>query len=183
MADNYSRDAYHLSIAGKRNYQPLRENNFELVIDFSNTLGMKGFAQEDSDNIKVGVISCNAPHFRLNEVGVRRFNSQVYYAGTPEFSSDTIRINDFYGKSGKSGVMRWLACAYDVDNDAINDADNYMATATLTELKPNGDIVRTWRLENCWIQSIQDDTFNAESNSKKTFSATMRYDRAYPIEI
>lgn len=208
--DNFT-SAYHLATAdGKNNrlYQPLRKNNFKLSIDFSQTKGMMGFFNQPSDTaggtgisiskyfgtsspsqdsvqkaIEVSVISCRAPHFSLGEIDVSKFNSRAYFAGRPEFTADDISIDDFYNTSGKSGIMAWMACTYDVENDVIFDAENYMATATLSELKPNGEIVRQWSLENCWIKSISNDDFDATSNDKKTFSATMRYDRARPIEV
>ena len=46
------------------------------------------------------------------------------------------------------------------------------------EYSPDQQLVRKWRLYGCWISSISEGDYDAESNDKKMISATIEYDKA-----
>jgi len=173
----------------KLSYQPVRTNNFRFLADFSNTellrvdtkdtLRDAGTAQEIID---FSVVKFNPPHFTQDEIAVKRGNSTVYYASVPTFDADDLVINDFAGADGKSILLAWQALSYDVVNDIVPTSEKYKINATVVEYLPDGTYLRHWVLYGCWVKGISEDGWDNESASKKTVTASIRYDRAIPYQ-
>jgi len=132
------------------------------------------------DVLDFSVVSFAAPHFTQEEIPIKKNNSTIYFAGVPTFEAGSLVINDFYGADGKSILLAWQALSYDVNNDSIPNASNYKMNGVVYEYLPDGQLVRYWELKGCWIKGLSEDGWNAESGSKKTVTATIRFDRAIP---
>jgi hypothetical protein len=53
----------------------------------------------------------------------------------------------------------------------------------LLEYTPDySELVRTWKVEGCWISSLSDDGYSVDSGgSAKQITAEIQFDRAYPV--
>ena len=194
MADN--RGTYHLS-DNPDVYEPARNNNFEFLITGIESLLKAGVnptpAPSDEDFIKngqevlrVAVESSSVPHFRLGDIEVRRGNNIAHFAGLPSFNSSSLTVKDYISvNSGvanpKDVMLAWQALAYNVRTEKISRASVYKKTCTLTEYSPDYEIVRQWTLEGCWCSEVSEDAFTTENEGQRRFTATIIFDRAYPV--
>jgi len=178
---------YHLA-DNPREFQPVRKNNFRFILTgVDNLLKVGENPEEDSsyirgaqDVIDFSVVSFDPPHFTQEPLEVSRGNSKIYYAGVPSFDTKDLVINDFVGADGKSVLLAWQALSYNVYDDTIPSSDQYKKDATVLEYLPDNTLVRYWDLKGCWVSGISEDGWSNEDGGKKTVTATIRYDRAYP---
>lgn len=196
MADN--RGTYHLT-NNPDIYEPARNNNFEFQMPFfANDVLLKagidtGTAPQSDDYIKnaqevirVAVESSSVPHFTLGTIEVKRGNNTAKFAGLPAFASSSLVVKDYISvdsgySNPKDVMMAWQALAYDVRSEKIHRASNYKRTCTLVEYSPDYEIVRKWTLEGCWVSEVSEDPFTSENEGQRKFTATIVYDRAYPV--
>lgn len=178
---------YHISDNPKA-YQPLRTNNFRfLVSGLDNLLRIGGDANDSNDYIRnsqevidFSVVSFNEPDFSQDEIRIDRGNSTVYYAGKASYGDNQLVINDFAGADGKSILRSWQALSYNPYDDTIPSSDVYKKDAIVLEYLPDNTLVNYWELKGCWVKSISTTGYDNNSSDKKTVTATIRYDRAYP---
>lgn len=178
---------YHLA-DNPLEFQPVRKNNFRFILSDLDGIVKVGEDPNDEnsrirgsqDIIDFSVVSFEAPNFTQEPIEVKRGNSTVYYAGVPTFDTKTLVINDFVGADGKSVLLAWQALSYDVINDTIPSSNIYKKNATVLEYLPDNTLIRSWELKGCWVTGISGDDWDNNDGSKKTISATIRYDRAIP---
>ena len=190
-----TRGTYHLT-NNPDIYEPARNNNFEfLVTGIDNLLraGVDAETARETDYIKngqealrVAVESSSVPHFSLGVIEVKRGNNTAKYAGLPTFQSGSLTLKDYIsvnsGYSNPKDVMlAWQALAYNVRSEKISRASVYKKTCTLTEYSPDYEVVRQWTLEGCWCSEVSEDNFSTENEGQRRFTATIVFDRAYPI--
>lgn len=183
---------YHLADNPKL-YEPARSNNFEFVVTNIDSLlraGVKESGLTDESNyitngqetLRVSVVSSSVPHFTLGVIDIRRGNNTMHVAGTPTFDSHQLVLNDYMGARTKSVLLAWQALAYDVRTEKVHRMENYKKDCYLYEYSPDYDeVIRKWRLVGCWISGLSEDPFSAESNDKRTVTATIIYDKAIPM--
>ena len=179
--------AYHFS-ANKSIYEIQRGNNFEFVIDpkLNNDLVAWGSDTKTFPNahdlIRLSVSAASVPHFSQNAIDVRRGNTAVKYAGVINYSSGTLECYDFIGAETKDILMAWQAKAGDPKKQTVGLQADYKYDCTLIEYPPDySEVVRTWKLDGCWISSISEPDYSADNEGSRKISVTIEYDRAYPV--
>ena len=181
---------YHLA-DNPQLYEPARSNNFEFVITDiddliyagvdKNTATEKDHITNGQEVLRVSVLSSSVPHFNLGKIEVKRGNNTIKFAGTPTFDDGTLVLNDYIGARTKDALLAWQALAYDVTNEKVHRATNYKKDCTLIEYSPDyQEVIRTWTLKGCWISGLSEPEMSAETNDKRTVTATVVYDRAIP---
>ena len=192
MADkiNDGLSAYHLSTGIGRSYQPAKGNFFEFIIEnFGDLLkpGVDADLAEDSDYVHNGqevirltISKADVPHFKVGELSIRKGNSMTYYAGVPEFESQSITVDDMIGCDSKAVLEAWQRLVYDVTTDKGGRAISYKRNATMIEYTSDHVKVRSWKLIGCWIQDLSEDSYDKENDDLRRVSCTIRYDRAIP---
>lgn len=176
--------AYHFS-KNKELYEIQRGNNFDFIIDksldnlpaYGNEAKTFPKAQE---YIRLSVSSASVPHFSQNPIEVRRGNTAVKYAGVLSWSSGSLECYDFIGAETKDILMAWQARSGNPLYQTVGQQADYKVDATLVEYTPDyNQIVRTWKLDGCWISSIDEDAFSVDSNGARKIRCTIEYDRAW----
>lgn len=180
--------AFHLA-GDTKMYQPVRSNNFRFVVSGLEGLIRAGenvgnqskYINNAQDVLDFSVISFSPPHFKQEELEIKRGNSKIYFAGTPTWDSKPLKIYDFVGADGKSVLMAWQAKSYNISEDTIpSDAANYKLNAKVFEYTSDHKIIRSWDIIGCWVTGIEEDDWSNDTAEKKTVTATIRYDRAVP---
>lgn len=193
MAEN---GTYHMiDAANTALYEIGRSNNFEFIItDVSNILkagvtkataqaGVDFTSATADDSVRLSVVKASVPHFKQEEIEIRRGNTKMYAAGVPSFDSGTLVVNDFIGLDTKSIVLAWQRLSYDATTEYVGRMAEYKKTCTLIEYTPDYQVVRQWRLDGCWVTSISEGEFSMEDGGKRQITATIRFDRALPIYV
>lgn len=178
---------YHIA-ANPNMFEIQRTNNFEFVITDIDGIMRAGMQGNEADYIKyiknaqevisLSVISTSVPHFNQGVIEVKRGNSTLKFAGTPSFDAGTLVVNDYIGADTKSVLQAWQNLSYNVRTEKVGLVSEYKKDCYLIEYSPDGQVVRQWRLHGCWISRLSEDDYNAESNGKKSITASIEYDRA-----
>lgn len=173
-------------------YEPARKNNFRFVVTDIDNLVKAGVPEnlvnDDTDRIvngqeylEVSVISTTVPHVKIGTIEVPRGNTKSKFAGVASFDDGSLVVNDFIGARTKSILMAWQALVFDVNSEAIHMSSNYKKTCYLYEYTPDYEtVIRSWRLEGCWISDLSEDDFSNEEEGKKQVTATIVFDKAIP---
>ena len=175
--------AYHFS-DNKELFEIQRGNNFDFVIsDALNNIAAYGNETKTlpraKEMIRLSVSSASVPHFSQNAIEVRRGNTAVKYAGVLSWSSGSLECYDFIGAETKDILMAWQARSGNPMYQTVGQQADYKVTANLIEYTPDyNQIVRTWRLDGCWISSIDEDAFSVDANGARKIRCTIEYDRA-----
>ena len=176
--------SYHFS-ANKELYEIQRGNNFEFIVDMSLN-GASAYGSESKtfpnaqEYLRLSVSSAFAPHYKQSAIDVKRGNTSVKYAGPIEWSGGSISFYDFIGVETKDILMAWQAMSGNPLYQTVGQQKEYKKDATLIEYTPDySEIVRTWKLDGCWISELREDDFSQDANGSRKITATIEYDRAY----
>lgn len=178
--------AYHFS-ANKQTYEIQRGNNFEFIPDASlNNIIAYGSDTKTFPNaqelIRLSVSGMSVPHFTQNPIEIRRGNTSVKYAGVISWDSGSLECYDFIGAETKDILMAWQARSGNPLYQTVGQQADYKCGATLIEYTPDySEIVRTWKLDGCWVSGISEDNFSFDSNGARKIRVTLQYDRAYVL--
>lgn len=164
-------------------YEPQRSNTFQFCVSgLADKLEIKtnDYAQANADEVlRLSVKSSSVPHFSINKLGISRGNSNMNFAGKPEFSDGTIVLNDYIGAGTKEVLLAWQSKAYNVHTEKVGLASDYKIDAYLIEYTPEYSMVRKWILRGCWIREISEGEYDADSAEVKHLTASIVYDKAY----
>lgn len=176
---------YHLA-ANPNLYEIQRSNNFEFIvtdIDDITRVGMIGGEVNSTlpnaqEIIRMSVSSSAVPHFSQQPISVKRGNNTLKYAGVPEFSEGSIKVNDYIGANTVEVLMAWQNLSYNVLTEKVGLASDYKKDCYLIEYTPDYQKVRQWKMHGCWISNLTENEFDHESNDKRAITCTIQYDRA-----
>lgn len=173
---------YHLA-ASPRQYNPARQNAYEFVVTGLDELikvGSDDVITNAAEVLRFSVVKCDIPHFSQNVITIKRGNTQMKFAGAMTFDAGNLVINDYIGADGKSVLASWQALSGDVKNETVGNAADYKKDCWLLEYTSDfKTLVRQFELKGCWISKLSEDGFDAESDNKKTISATVEFDKAF----
>ena len=176
--------SYHYSDQ-KELFEIQRGNNFDFVIDKSLD-GLSAYGTESKtfpragEMIRLSVSSASVPHFSQNPIEVRRGNTAVKYAGVISWPSGSLECYDFIGAETKDILMAWQARSGNPLYQTVGQQKDYKVSANLIEYTPDyNEIVRTWKLDGCWISNIDEDGLSQDVNGARKIRCTIEYDRAY----
>lgn len=185
MADQIG--TYHLA-DNPQYFEIQRANTFEFVVTDidgilrAGAIGTEGnaYIKNAQEMLRLSVNSAFVPHFNQEIVQVKRGNTTLKYAGTPNFNEGTLKFHDFIGADVKSILMAWQNLSFNVQTEKVGSLDvtNYKKDCYLIEYTPDFRKVRTWKLYGCWISSISEDPYSSDSFDKKMIDCTIQYDRA-----
>ena len=174
---------YHVNDNTKY-YEPQRSTDFEFIVDgadienlVSITTGERIYNAQEI--LRMAVIKCPIPHFKIQELTQRRGNSVTKFAGTPEFNGGNITVRDWIGVDTKGILMAWQHLAYDVNTDKTGILSDYKKNCTLIEYSPDKQVVRQWKMYGCWVSNIEEPDYDHEgSQQDRQITATIAYDKA-----
>lgn len=184
-----SLSAKHIS-TNLANYEAARTGFFSLIVDDIDNIINAAFSGEAGEaaasdriaraqeTLKLNVVKAPVPHFELKVNEYKRGNDTVKFAGTPEFRTGDITVDDVVGMDTKSILMAWQALAYNVYTRKGGRMKDYKKNATLIEYTQDFEQIRSWTLYGCWISNITEGDFDKENDGKRQITATIQYDRA-----
>lgn len=161
--------SYHLS-DNPALYEVARSNNFEFVVTNLGDLLRAGANETDSnatingstaeDVIRLSVESSSVPTYKQQVLAIRRGNSVMKFAGTPDFEDGQIVVRDFIGADTKSALMAWQNLSYNVRTQKVGQMKDYKRDCYLLEYTPDMQLIRQWVLKGCWISGLTMAEFN-----------------------
>ena len=193
MASNNAYDgglsAKHIS-TNLANYEAARTGFFSLIVDDIDNIVRATYSgdrdaatandkiSKAQEILKLNVVKAPVPHFNIEVLKYKRGNDTVTFAGTPEFQSGNLTIDDIVGVDTKAIIMAWQALAYNVYTRKGGRMKDYKKTCTLIEYTQDFEQVRSWTLYGCWISDVSEGEFDKENDGKRQITAKLEYDRA-----
>lgn len=127
------------------------------------------------------------PNLSFKEMEVRHLHEDVFYPAKPDWKPITITLYDL--SKATHPVWDWLSLIYDVKNGnyypAVNNPTLQQANSTFIKdcflrlYSGCGDLIESWRYEDCWCNNINFQTLDMASGDLLTCEITLRYARAY----
>lgn len=145
---------WHMGGQNSKFYEPQRSNNFEFIVpelglgDIIMPGAITGTGDEDmnlrnfinlnaassaEEVLRLAVASVSLPHYSQGVLTIRRGNSSIKYAGTPEFGSGSLSINDYIGADAKIILCAWQNQSYNVRTEKVGLASDYKHDCFLHE--------------------------------------------------
>lgn len=177
--------AYHM--IGQDEYEPQRNNNFEVhIYGLNNLISVdKGIAVPQNiaeDCLTLSAVSVGQIATNVGVIQVPYGNTKVKYAGLPDISDSDIVYNDYIGKSTERVIAAWHALVFNPKTEAIGRATNYKKSARLIETAPDGTLARQWQLYGCWPSNVQFGAYDYNGGATRQITMTLTYDRAVPLD-
>lgn len=184
-----SLSAAHIS-ANLAAHEAARTSFFSLIVDDIDNIVKASFSGDPKsatandriaraqETLKLHVVSAPVPHFNLAVLKYKRGNDTVTFAGTPDYQTGSIKVDDVVGLDTKSILMAWQALAYNVYTRKGGRMKDYKKNATLIEYTQDFEQIRSWTLYGCWVSEVSEEEFNKENDGKRQITAKIEYDRA-----
>lgn len=131
-------------------------------------------------------ITVSRPSLTFNEITMHRYNSTAYIAGKHEWQPLSLTLEDditglaSYAVQGQMETQQRLVGA-DLPGSWLNTAatgSDYKFGTMLQQLDGNEGIVETWKLEGCWLQTVDFGDLDYSSGDAATIALTIRFDHA-----
>lgn len=188
VKSNYSLNklgAYHM--IGDDDYEPQRNNNFELRIYELNNLftvdsRIKIPADIAENTITLSTVTVGAISTNVGVLPVAYGNTKVKFAGLPEVSDLEATFNDYIGKSTERILAAWHALVFDPKRETIGRASVYKKPGLLIETAPDGTHGRAWKLFGCWPSNLNYGGYDYNGGNTRQISLTITCDRAIPLD-
>lgn len=195
MADNWTgvKDIYTLDklgayhMIGQDDYEPQRNNNFEVHIYGLNnlrTVDTKMNVPQDiaEQSLTLSAVSVGQINTNVGILTIPYGNTKVKYAGLPEISDSDIVYNDYIGKSTERVIAAWHSLVFDPKTEKIGLASSYKKRALLIETAPDGTRARAWELQGCWPSNVQYGAYDYNGGATRQITMTLTYDVALPLD-
>lgn len=130
------------------------------------------------------VITFARPSVTMDPIEIPIYNSRIYLAGRPTWSTSAITLRDDAGGNVSRLVGEQLQKQYDfLEQASASSAIDYKFQTVLEVLDgANGatepTVLEAWRLEGCFLSEVNYQDMDYGSNEPVTISMTLRYDNA-----
>lgn len=177
--------AYHM--IGDDDYEPQRNNNFEIHIYFDEPLKTIDQGREISiniaqDSLTLSAVSVGQVATDVGIIEVPYGNTKVKFAGLPSVSNSDIVYSDYIGKATERIIAAWHGLVFDPKTQKIGRASVYKKPALLIETAPDGSQARAWQLKGCWPTHVQYGSYDYNGGTTRQITMTLAYDIAIPLD-
>ena len=131
-------------------------------------------------------INVTRPNMSFEDVPIHRYNSTAYVAGKHTFEPMSLTVEDditglaAYAVQGQLETQQRII-GNDLPGDWLNSAatgSDYKFGTILESLDGNEGVVETWKLEGCFIQSVDYGDMDYSASDAVTISMQLRFDHA-----
>ena len=150
-------------------YEPKRQNRF--IIRFDSSLGINEWYVE----------SAARPSLTVNATEIQFLNTSTYVAGRFTWGTINVKFRDPIGPSASQALMEWVRLCAESVTGRMGYAAGYKKDVYLEMLDPTGVVVEQWRLEGCFLTSVNFDSLSYSTDALASISATLRMDRCILI--
>lgn len=177
--------AYHM--IGDDDYEPQRNNNFEIHIYGLNNLktvddGHSIDTSTAQDCLTLSAVSVGQINTNVGILEVPYGNTKVKFAGLPSISDSDVVYSDYIGKATERIIAAWHALVFNPKTEEIGRASVYKKPARLVETAPDGTAARVWELRGCWPSNVQYGAYDYNGGQTRQITMTLTYDIAVPLD-
>ena len=170
--------AYHM--IGNDDYEPQRNNNFEVhIYELNNLLTADQRLTVDQDvaeeSLTLSAVSVGEINTNVGIITIPYGNTKVKYAGLPEISDSDIVYNDYIGKSTERIIAAWHALVFNPKSETIGLASSYKKPAILIETAPDGTRARMWQLKGVWPSNVRYGAYDYNGGATRQITMTLTF--------
>ena len=128
------------------------------------------------------------PSLSFKEIEAQHLNETIYFPGKPDWKPINLVLYDL--KKNNNPIIDWLSNQYNPQQGTWkvgvgkNERDNFKKqTATLEMYDGCGNVQEKWAFENVWPNNIEWGELDMSDSGYVTIDLTLRYDRAYFVNI
>jgi len=133
------------------------------------------------------VMNFTRPNLNFNPITIDLYNSKMYLQGKPEWQTVSVELRDDANGSVRLLVGEQLQKQFDFAEQASAVSGIDYKFITQFEALDGGNgangptTLETWQLYGCFIQEVNYNNFDYQSNDPATISMTLRYDNALQV--
>lgn len=177
-------NAYHLA-TNPSLYEVQKTNAFKFIVTGLDNLTYVTTGERienAAETLKYSITGIDLPTFEQQPIEVRRGNTVMKSAGTPNFSGGALTLDDFVGAKTYDVLVAWQNLSYNVKTGRVGLMGDYKKTAYLIEYTTDfSKVVRVWHLFGCWVSNLTKSGFNNTQNADKvSINCTIQFDYAIP---
>ncbi len=156
---------------------PMLSDNF-----FLNINDIPGIGQVFDNALRMQCQSATKPGTSINSVEVQVFGHTLEYAGGMTYGHD-LSVEYVENRTGQITQTLEAWSEYIRSRDSQHGAfkKDYARDGTLKIYDQKGNTVLEYKIENMFVTSVPDLSFNGSSSSAITLSASFKYDRVIPL--
>lgn len=167
--------------ANPANYRPVMTNHFEVTVHDLD--GMINWADPDKKTIvdseltlKIANKNFSGPNISQQSVAIQRGNTTIEFPGRIDAFSSTATFEVFVNKSAFDILYSWKMASGNQETGEVGNPSEYWKRVEIDVLTGDkGTLIGTWTYNNCWLQSLQEVTFDNGANEVKSCSVTLKY--------
>jgi len=161
-----------LEITTKRNYfEPARTNLG--YIEIFNIAG-------SNENIVLSCQTTSLPNLSNEEIEMPFGNDRGWVAGKRSNEAVTVSFVDYINTNIAAILEAWQISVYDPRTGQLGFAVNYKKRAVISQLQPDGTVLRTWTCNGVWPQTINFGAIDQSGNDRVLIECTLRVDQCIP---
>jgi len=146
-------------------YEPKRANRF--ILRFPSSLGINEWYVE----------STSRPTITIKEVEIPFLNTSTYVAGRFTWGTINVTFRDPIGPSASQALMEWVRLCAESVTGRMGYAAGYKKDVDLEMLDPTGVVVERWKMEGCFLTTVNFQSLGYSDDKIMTIQATLRPDR------
>lgn len=152
--------------------EPLKIYNFEVLIPDPGKYG----AGTD-DVIRLRVDSCALPGITSDVIQVTSGGHTVKYAGRGRYSQNWgVRIREYEDMEITNFLINWHAAQWNRQTGIMLPKTEYSQDIMVRMYGSGGNLVKTWNIIGCFIESIADIGLSYEASGVTGYDVTFGYD-------
>lgn len=146
-------------------FEPKRKNRF--ILRFPSSLGINEWY----------VTSAKRPSAKINSTEIQFLNTSTYVAGRFTWDEINVTFRDPIGPSAMQALMEWFRLHAESVTGRMGYAAGYKKDIELEMLDPTGVVIEKWKLEGCFITSLNGGDLNYSQDDLANIDVTLRPDR------
>ena len=146
-------------------YEPKRANRF--ILRFPSSLGINEWYVE----------STSRPTITIKDIEIPFLNTSTYVAGRFSWGTISVTFRDPIGPSASQALMEWVRLCAESVTGRMGYAAGYKKDVDLEMLDPTGVVVERWKMEGCFLTTVNFQSLSYSDDKVMTIQATLRPDR------
>jgi len=156
-------------------FEPQRSNAFTFEVDVPYAGG--------KELIRLSLASAFMPKYEGETFQVEYMNEQVKFFGRPVVAQEgTIKLKDYVDQNSRDALLSWYKLCYNWENGAVGLAYQYKRDAHIITFAPEGSYTRLWKLQGCFIKSIEFGELTYGEAKPTEISVVVSYDKPIPLK-
>lgn len=166
---------------------PKHKNRWHVI--FTGLGGTNGAVANTPNDLSMQLVTASRPNLSFEEFALDRYNSRAYVAGKHTFDPITVTLEDDVTNKASNAIQTQLerqqrligATGPWLNTEAT--ASSYKFGMLMEQLDGNETIVESWKVEGCWLQTVNWGDWDYSTGDKVMITLTIRYDHARQVLV